>query len=380
MALRLTRLRELARNTDDGGLEEIKHLLEQEPDNPDVSCPRFAGIAENLGLRPIVIDDDPQTLSCRLCDLALDEVAHQPEAIIDLDTDTRHDAHRTIHLRFRPELPGAPGEPLVSLPFGSRSALRLILEVAEANNDEDNQALREAIALGDLILQRIPAPLRRRRLAPLRPPAVPRCGGAPAACQQQNHQLGRTQMTTITTRAAAPATIERPISSPGYIATLATTTTQDRPDGGIDNLDLSTSVELTDSPHGLGRRLPGQLTHGERTLLGDELFAYPSRQARGTVVLERMFDRGDGLLAHFEARIIPLTDRERVDLEELLGDSDTELAQAMGRDYAAELNDAWAADPSRPPVSVCFLEDIGRTTATAAAVLDAALLAVSQES
>ncbi len=56
-------------------------------------------------------------------------------------------------LRFRPELPGLR-EPMIALPSGTRSALRLLLNVAEENG-EDNEELVEAIEIGDEILTRL---------------------------------------------------------------------------------------------------------------------------------------------------------------------------------------------------------------------------------
>jgi hypothetical protein len=108
MTLRLARLRQIANTTTtpDYGRGHIAYLLEQECDALDVTCPRYAGIAENCGDRTIVVADNPAALVEELCELALAEVSHQPEAIIDLDTEVRHEADRTMTLRFRPELPG----------------------------------------------------------------------------------------------------------------------------------------------------------------------------------------------------------------------------------------------------------------------------------
>lgn len=168
---------------------------------------------------------------------------------------------------------------------------------------------------------------------------------------------------TIPTPTTTPA-VQRPTSSPGSVVALTTTITQDRVDSDVDILAVSQAVELTDSPRGLGWLAPGELDDGERTMLNDELAAYTSRYPRGAVVLERLIDRGAGEIVHLEARLVPLAQDECDDLDELLGDSDRELAEEIGRAYAAELESAWAANPDLPPVHVCFLEDIGRLTAT----------------
>jgi hypothetical protein len=51
MTLRPARLRQLAKTTTtlDYGREHIAHLLEQECESLEVTCPRYAGIAENCG-------------------------------------------------------------------------------------------------------------------------------------------------------------------------------------------------------------------------------------------------------------------------------------------------------------------------------------------
>lgn len=155
MPQRLARLRAIAKDTDEAAREEIEHLLGQTPASPDVHCPRFAGIAEIFDLKLIIADEDPLVVATRLCSLATAEVPHQPDAIIDLDTGERHHAHRTMHLSFRPPLPGVPQEPVVALPVGTRSALRLLLEIAEEHSSNDKDELREAIAIGDELLARI---------------------------------------------------------------------------------------------------------------------------------------------------------------------------------------------------------------------------------
>lgn len=171
---RLARLRELANKTTtpNYGREHIERLLEQETSSPDITCPRFAGVCEHAGDRLIIVGNDPHALVRELHNLALDDPPHEPQMIVDLDSDTCHQAHRTLHLRFRPELPGLIEGTIVELPPGSRSALKLILEVAEANNDEGNAELTEAIEIGDLILERIRQTLHEGAGQHPGPPAV----------------------------------------------------------------------------------------------------------------------------------------------------------------------------------------------------------------
>lgn len=156
MAQRLARLRELASTTTTPchGREQIEQLLAQEPGNPDVTCPRFASVSEHAGDRLVLTADDPATLVDALIELALGEVPYQPEAVIDLDTSTRHEAHRALALRFCPALPGAPATHVVKVAPGIRSALQLLLDVADENS-AGNQELIEAVHVGDGLLQQL---------------------------------------------------------------------------------------------------------------------------------------------------------------------------------------------------------------------------------
>ena len=115
-----------------------------------------------------------------------------------------------------------------------------------------------------------------------------------------------TTMTIPTPDQTTTPAVQRPACSPGSVVALTTTITQDRVEGDVDILAVTEAVELTDSPRGLGRLIPGALHDSERTMLNDELAAYTSRYPRGAVVLERLIARGAGEIVHLEARLIPL--------------------------------------------------------------------------
>jgi hypothetical protein len=171
-------------------------------------------------------------------------------------------------------------------------------------------------------------------------------------------------MTTIT----APAPASSPLAAmPGSVACLHTTFTADQPDGQVAILTEQRTLTLTDSPRGLGSIAPGELVDSERELINDELAAYVSREGRGPVVLERMLDRGEGILIHLEARVMTLDEHERADLEEFLTDPDGDLALEVAHGYAEELETVWSTTREGRALPVCFIEDLGRATAAALA-------------
>jgi hypothetical protein len=155
-AFRLARLRELANKTStpEYGREAIAGLLAQEPGNAAATCPRYAAIAEHAGDRSIIVSDDLGELITELCNGAADAISRQPEAIVDLDTGTRHEAERAMRLTFRPPLPLGVFQPVVEVERGTRPALRLLLDVAEEHRG-DNQELAEAIAIGDRLFSNL---------------------------------------------------------------------------------------------------------------------------------------------------------------------------------------------------------------------------------
>lgn len=130
---RLQRLRALATTTttSEWGRGRVRELLEQEPDAPGAQCPRFAALAEHAGERMLLCGDDPAAIAA---ELAVGELPHSAEAVIDLDTGTRHAASTRASVTFTPPLPGStprpPGEPRqATLTYGHRGALKLAAEI-----------------------------------------------------------------------------------------------------------------------------------------------------------------------------------------------------------------------------------------------------------
>ena len=152
---RLARLRELAEThtTESSGRGDIEELLEQPTNDPEaIECPRYVAITEHADERTLFCDDSTRELLTTLSELASGEIRERPEAIIDLDTNTHHEATNTILITLTPELPGRAQEHLVCFSGGERSALRLLCDVAEEHAD-GNLQLAEAIAITDALIQ-----------------------------------------------------------------------------------------------------------------------------------------------------------------------------------------------------------------------------------
>ena len=160
---RLTRLHEIAEahTTESYGRGDIEELLAQPPSDPEaIECPRYVAIVEHADERSLFCDDSVSELITTLSGLVFGEIQERTEAIIDLDTGVRHQAHNTVVIAFTPPLPGTC-EGVVRLCGGERSALRLLCEVA-GEHASGNQELVEAIAIVDALLPRIPVLARAR--------------------------------------------------------------------------------------------------------------------------------------------------------------------------------------------------------------------------
>jgi len=165
------------------------------------------------------------------------------------------------------------------------------------------------------------------------------------------------------TSTAAPASVA-PI--PGCVVKLCTTVTQDQTGRDVEVLGEARSVTLADSPRGLAPLLPGDLRPAERTIVGDELAAFVTRERRGAFALERLLLDSDGRAVHLEARILPLDEREQRDLTELLGDQHDPAGGAeLAAQYAADVEAAWVQRAGGTPLPVCFLEELDRHVPTA---------------
>lgn len=153
---RLARLRELAdtHTSPSSGREDIEELLAQTTTDPEeINCPRYVAIAEHADERRLFCDDSIRELIATLAELASGEIRERPEAIIDLDTNIRHEATHTVVITFKPDLPDQGTLQPVALGPGERGALRLLLDVAE-EHQEGNREVREAIQSGERLLAR----------------------------------------------------------------------------------------------------------------------------------------------------------------------------------------------------------------------------------
>ncbi len=158
---RLTRLRELAdvHTTQSYGRGDIEELLKQPAGDPEaIECPQYVAIVEHADERNLFCDDSISELLATFTELASGDIRERPEAIIDLDTGVRHEAHNTHLIAFAPPHPGAC-EHVARLHGGERSALRLLCEVAEEHTD-GNTELTEAITIADALLTRTDPPAR----------------------------------------------------------------------------------------------------------------------------------------------------------------------------------------------------------------------------
>jgi hypothetical protein len=79
------------------------------------------------------------------------------------------------------------------------------------------------------------------------------------------------------------------------------------------------------------------------------------------VIFERLLVDVAGRAVHVEASVLPLTDHERQDLQELLNDtSEPDLARELAAIYAADIEQEQRAAAGGMPV--CFLDQASATT------------------
>ena len=160
---RLQRLRDLATTTttSEWGRERVQALLDQEPDAADAHCSRFAALAEHAGERMLLCGDEPATIAAELAELTVGELPHSAEAVIDLDSGTRHAATTRASVAFTPQLPGSTqrlhgDSRQATLTYGHRGALKLAADiVAElAREPGEHEELTDTVGwLEDLLQQ-----------------------------------------------------------------------------------------------------------------------------------------------------------------------------------------------------------------------------------
>jgi hypothetical protein len=153
---RLARLRELAEThtSESYGREDVEELLAQTTTDPEeINCGRYVAIVEYADERRLYCDDSIRELIATITELATGDLRERAEAIIDLDTNTRHAANNRVVITFTPDLPGLDTEQPCAFAPGDRGALRLLLDIAE-EHQEANQEVREAIQTGERLLAR----------------------------------------------------------------------------------------------------------------------------------------------------------------------------------------------------------------------------------
>jgi len=103
-AQRLRRLQALvARRADTNwGASHIEDELTKDPDSPDASCPRFAGIVEESGDEAVILADTEAQLACEMAARLTAEIPIRPVELVDLDTGQQRPALCEATVRFAP--------------------------------------------------------------------------------------------------------------------------------------------------------------------------------------------------------------------------------------------------------------------------------------
>jgi len=137
--------------------------------------------------------------------------------------------------------------------------------------------------------------------------------------------------------------------------------THDRLDGDVAILNDTQTVAITDDPQGISDLFDAALAErAERRVVLSELATVTSAATAGPVIFERLLVAADGRAVHVEASVLPLTDRERQDLQELLSDaSEPDLARELAAIYAADIEQEQRAAAGGMPV--CFLDQVSAT-------------------
>lgn len=103
-AQRLRRLKALVteRANTEWGREEIEDELAQDPDSPDATCPRFAGIIEESCENAVILADTQEELAFDMARRLTSEIPISPIELVDLDTQQHRLALCEATVRFAP--------------------------------------------------------------------------------------------------------------------------------------------------------------------------------------------------------------------------------------------------------------------------------------
>ena len=110
-AQRLRRLKALdaQRATTEWGEKEIGYELAQDPDSPDATCPRFAGVIEESGEEAVVLAKSEEELAFDMAGRLTSEIPISPVELVDLDTQQHRLAVSEATVRFAPVPADDPG-------------------------------------------------------------------------------------------------------------------------------------------------------------------------------------------------------------------------------------------------------------------------------
>ena len=103
-AQRLRRLKALVaqRTSTEWGEKEIGHELAQDPDSPDATCPRFAGVIDESGDEAVILAATEDELACDMAGRLTSEIPIRPIELVDLDTQQHRLAFCEATVRFAP--------------------------------------------------------------------------------------------------------------------------------------------------------------------------------------------------------------------------------------------------------------------------------------
>jgi hypothetical protein len=156
-------------------------------------------------------------------------------------------------------------------------------------------------------------------------------------------------------------TLPNRVNSASRCVAMRAVVTHDRLDGDVEILNDTRTIAITDDPQGIGDLFGAALgeSAAQRVVLR-EFATVTSGATAGPVILERLLVDADGRAVHLEASVLPLTDHERQDLQELLNDtSEPDLAQELAAIYAEDLEREQCASAEGMPVR--FLEQVSAT-------------------
>jgi hypothetical protein len=112
---RLLRLRELAKGLEEWALENEQPLLDQNPEDHDSRCPRFAGVITDGSNKELLVADSEQQIAQMMSTaITASDVFLAAEELVDLDNGDRRVAHTTTTISFLPTpspVNGAPEHP-----------------------------------------------------------------------------------------------------------------------------------------------------------------------------------------------------------------------------------------------------------------------------